>query len=88
MRTCHISKQSLAARWDIVMVVWLLGPSLKTGSTPVKGRGIVEWASRNEGYNVGGHRTQFDVVVSGLSDVLYSRGLGVVFSLEFLMTLL
>ncbi|GBM63623.1 hypothetical protein AVEN_135529-1 [Araneus ventricosus] len=37
MRTCRISKQSLASRWDRVKVVWLLRPISEDGSYQCKG---------------------------------------------------
>ncbi|GBM90115.1 hypothetical protein AVEN_228400-1, partial [Araneus ventricosus] len=36
MRTCRISKQSRALLWDVLMVLWLLGPISEGGSNLCK----------------------------------------------------
>ncbi|GBO44524.1 hypothetical protein AVEN_106030-1 [Araneus ventricosus] len=50
MRTCHTSKQSLPSRWDIVKVVWLLGPISDEWSYP-RETGVGAWAAHKAGHS-------------------------------------
>ncbi|GBN12648.1 hypothetical protein AVEN_75161-1 [Araneus ventricosus] len=75
IRTCRISKQNLASRWDIDGV-GLMHIS-EDGSYPRK-----RWG-RRMGLLCGDHSARFSVVAAGLSDVLCGRGLGRVFFIEF-----
>ncbi|GBL75341.1 hypothetical protein AVEN_194548-1 [Araneus ventricosus] len=82
IRTSSIRKQSLASRWDAVMVMWLLGPISEDGPNPRNRGKVIAGAVRNIGYFAVDFGVRFAVVAAGLSDLPYDGSLNGVFWID------